>query len=507
MRIMLINPHYRANSIHGMGSQVPLGLLMIGGPLIDDGHDVWLVNAEDLRLSDPEIVERATSFNPHIVMIGHSGSSPAHAICLRTFTAIKRAMPRVTTVYGGVHPTYHAKETLVEAPSIDIVVRGEGETITQRLVEALSKGEPLNSVLGISFRHEGQIVETDTAPLIRDFEPYRVGWELIEDWDRHQCWGMGRAGVIQFSRGCPHQCSYCGQRSFWQKWRHRDPVRLAKEIAWLHRTHGINFFTFADENPTTSPKKWRAFLEAMIEQNVPVRLTAAVRAADICRDEDILHLYKKAGFCAFLLGIETTNPEVIQKIRKRSSEAVDAKALRLLRKHGMISIAGQVTGLEHDSWKTGFQAYRHLLSYDPDFLNVMYVTPFDWTPFWSENVGREVVENDSTKWDFRHQVLATRHLKPWQLFLMVKLIELIFHLRPKHLFRMFAHPDKELRSQIRWCTLNAGIVWMAEIQEFSLRTLTHCLNKSSIKKLRSAKTAGLPCLPDHHCGSGRKQWI
>ncbi len=52
MRILLINPHYRATSIHGMGPQVPLGLLMIGGPLIDAGHTVSLINAEALQLTE-----------------------------------------------------------------------------------------------------------------------------------------------------------------------------------------------------------------------------------------------------------------------------------------------------------------------------------------------------------------------------------------------------------------------------------------------------------------------
>ncbi len=35
MRLALINTYYRTTPIHGMGTQVPLGLLMIGSPLID----------------------------------------------------------------------------------------------------------------------------------------------------------------------------------------------------------------------------------------------------------------------------------------------------------------------------------------------------------------------------------------------------------------------------------------------------------------------------------------
>lgn len=56
--------------------------------------------------------------------------------------------------------------------------------------------------------------------LIADLDAYRVGWELI-DRARYSYWGGLRAVVVQFSRGCPHLCNYCGQRGFWTRWRHR----------------------------------------------------------------------------------------------------------------------------------------------------------------------------------------------------------------------------------------------------------------------------------------------
>ncbi len=484
MRIILINPNYRAASIHGMGSQVPLGLLTIGGPLLDDGHQIKLINAEAERLSDRAIVNTLECFKPELVMVGHSGSSPAHSICVRTMVAIKSANPDIVTVYGGVHPTYHAREILATAPCVDIIVRGEGEMITRNLVNTLARKGSLNSVKGIVYRQGGNVVESESEALIRDFSPYRVAWELIEDWDIHQCWGLGRAAVVQFSRGCPHQCSYCGQRGFWQKWRHRDPAALANEIAWLYSNHGVRFFTFADENPTTSIKQWRIFLESMIRHNIPVRLTASIRATDICRDENLLPLYKQAGFCAILLGIETTATEIINRINKGSTQQTDAKAIRLLRENGILSIAGHVFGLQHDSWKSGLQAFRGLLEYDPDFINAMYATPFDWTDFWVESIGRDVVEQDRSKWDFRHQILGSRNMKPWQLFSMVKTIELAFHLRPRHILRMLFHPDSEIRRQLRWCTRHAGDVWLFEIGEF-------------LKRRRGSKTTSI--YSQDHC--------
>ncbi len=96
---------------------------------------------------------------------------------------------------------------------------------------------------------------TAPAAVIRGLDAYRVGWELI-DHARYSYWGGLRAVVVQFSRGCPHLCNYCGQRGFWTRWRHRDPVLFAKEIARLHREHGVEVFNLADENPTQSRLAW-----------------------------------------------------------------------------------------------------------------------------------------------------------------------------------------------------------------------------------------------------------
>ena len=118
-----------------------------------------------------------------------------------------------------------------------------------------------------------------------------------------------------------------GQAKFWTRWRHRDPAGTVAEIGWLHRTHGVRFIDLADENPTSSPPLWRAFLEALIAQHVPVQLVATIRAGDIVRDKDILHLYKKAGFSRILMGVETTNAQTQARIRKGATSATDREAV------------------------------------------------------------------------------------------------------------------------------------------------------------------------------------
>ncbi len=475
MHTMLINPPYQTiTSNWGVGHQIPLGLLMVGGVARDAGFDVALLDAEAARLSCAEVAEEVRRRRPSVVMTGHAGSTPAHPVCLEMFEAIKRASPEAVCVYGGVFPTYHDEQILREHSAVDIIVRGEGERTTAALLRALHNGglrDPscLARVDGITFRSTEGIIRTPDRAAIDNLDSCRVGWELIDDWDRYQCFGRGRAAIVQLSRGCPHRCTYCGQHSFWKRWRYRDPVKLADEIQWLHDEHGVRFVTLADENPTTLKRVWVDFLEAMAQREVDVQFFATIRATDIVRDADVMDLYHDAGLRYVLIGIDTTDPAIIEQVRKRSTTRDDLTACRLLTEHGIHAIIGYIVGLGDETWADLRRARRALASYDGDYLNAMYATPHSWTAFADAQAQRKVIQVDQRRWDYRNQVLEQAHLRPWQLFAAVKWLELSFHLRPRRLRRLLLARDRTRRQQAWWTARHTTLVWLLEVVDFVFR--------------------------------------
>ena len=248
MRILIINPPHLS-----IGSRIPrehlppLGLLCVGGSLLDAGHDVSLLDAEIGFLSDAEITKRVVEHDPEVLFIGHSGSTSAHPIVVELTRHFRQELPQLKIVYGGVFPTYHYHDILTCEPQIDIIIRGEGEATAPKVIAAIEDNSDLAEVDGIVFRRDQEIVETLPALAIENLDDFRVGWELV-DLKRYSYYGGKQAVVMQFSRGCPHLCNYCGQRGFWARWRHRDPQKFAQEIAWLHRTHGVELINLADEN-------------------------------------------------------------------------------------------------------------------------------------------------------------------------------------------------------------------------------------------------------------------
>ncbi len=470
MRILLLAPARRfiANRF-GLGYQIPLGLVFLGGPLVDAGHVVKLLDNDAYGFGPARLAREVRQFAPDCILLGHTGSIAAHTVALATARALKRAFPQVRIAYGGVYPSYAYEATLRECPEIDVVVRGEAEEASVDLVRAWEEDAPLSKVPNIAFRDGDTIHATRGAPPLKELDRYRPGWELV-DWPNYRLYGVGRAAGMQLSRGCPLTCTYCGQWMFWKKWRYRSPKNFVDQLTTLARDYGVKIVWLADENFSADPAVARETLVALADANLGLSLNLNMTAADVVRDEDLLPLYKRAGVDYVVMGVEALEDDVVAAVRKNNPFAISKEAVRLLRKNGMISLVNLIYGLEQETPVTLRTKFKKVRELDPDILNAAYLTPHFWTSAGRETDPLEVIQPAIEKWTYRNQVIHTPALSPARLFLGVKATEAIFHLRPSALVRLFRGGDARGRAILR-SQLGVGVrVFAAEVVEFLLAT-------------------------------------
>jgi anaerobic magnesium-protoporphyrin IX monomethyl ester cyclase len=469
-RVVLINParHFIANE-HGLGYLIPLGLVCIGGPLIDAGFTVKLIDHDLYGWSYRRLIREISDFHADYILLGHSGSTAAHKTALKTIRRIHQELPHLRVVYGGVYPSYADKVVMAECEEIDAIVRGEGEQTVVGLIRTWEQTNDLSYVDGVTWRNGDEIIVNRSRTPIKDLDEYRPGWELV-DWPRYAMFGFKNAAGLQFSRGCTLTCTYCGQWMFWKKWRHRSPENVVEQLKILTNQNGVKIVWFADENFAADREVAKQILELIVEADLGLSLNLNMTAADVVRDADLIPLYKRAGVDYIVMGIETLNDKVVTDIRKNNPVEISKEAVRLLRENDIISLTNIIYGLEEESWKTIFEKLEGLLKLDSDILNAMYLTPHFWTSQGKATEPYDIIQTDQDKWSYRNQVLATRYLPPIGLFLGVKLTEILFHLRPKALKRLLFGNDKRYL-QIMRHSMWVGIkVILAEIFEFFFDT-------------------------------------
>jgi anaerobic magnesium-protoporphyrin IX monomethyl ester cyclase len=357
-RVVLINParHFIANE-HGLGYLIPLGLVCIGGPLIDAGFTVKLIDHDLYGWSYQRLIQEISSFKADYILFGHSGSTAAHKTAIKTIRAIHAKLPHLRVVYGGVYPSYADRVVMAECEEIDAIVRGEGEQTIVGLLRTWEQTNDLRYVDGVTWRKGQEIIVNRSRTPIKDLDEYRPGWELV-DWPRYSMFGFQQAAGLQFSRGCTLTCVYCGQWMFWKKWRHRSPENVVEQLKILANQYGVKIVWFADENFAADRELAKRILELIVEADLGLSLNLNMTAADVVRDADLIPLYKRAGVDYIVMGIETLKDNVVTSIRKNNPFEISREAVRLLRENNIVSLTNIIYGLEEESWKTVFEKFQ-----------------------------------------------------------------------------------------------------------------------------------------------------
>jgi len=480
LKILLLTPRrqFLANKA-ALGYQMPLGLVFLGGPLLDAGHQLSLLDNDLEGLDDEALAARLREFAPQLVLLGHTASYAAHPAAMRCARLIRETLPEVCIAYGGVYPTYAAETVLQEHPAVDLVARGEGEELVVELAAALEESlrtkSPLAPLLarvrGLSYREQpggASLRRTPDRALIQNLDAFRPAWELV-DFKRYPLFKLGPTAGFQFSRGCPHHCTFCGQFQFWKRWRHRSPENVVSELSKLVFQYGVKSVWLADESFGADKEAARALLQALVDAKLGLTLNINLTAADVVNQAELLPLYRAAGVEHVALGVETLDDQTVEAIQKNNPFAISLKAMALLREQGIMSLVNVIYGLQDERPATLWKTFVRLLQMDPDVLNAVFLTPL----FWSRDGARsgpaelaKLVSEDQSRYSYRDPVLKPKHMGVRMLFLSVKLSEALFHLRPKALWRMLFAKDRRHRDMIRGYFKSGLGVWLSEIWDF-----------------------------------------
>jgi len=374
VKVALVNPPL----LPGMFKHhplVPLGLAYLASVLENAGYEVKVFDCPPLGINHEQLVRMLTSFSPDFV--GITCMTMMYPSAIKVATMTKERLPETIIGVGGPHVTFYDKETLKECPSIDLVVRGEGEQTMLEIAACIKEDEKLSRVDGLTLRKNDEIVRTPDRSLIQNLDALPYPAYHLFPIDKYRIYGKKIMPIIT-SRGCPFQCSFCvTSRMVGRKFRARSPENVVRELEWLVREHDADAVCFYDDTLTLDKNRIVKICRMIKERRISVPWDCQTRVDQI--SSEVLKAMVEAGCQLVSFGVESGSDKMIGKIGKGTTVEQNKRALMLAKKAGLLVAVSVIIGYPGETVETVNETLRFLWETKPDDAYICFATPYPGT--------------------------------------------------------------------------------------------------------------------------------
>lgn len=393
MRLLLVHPSALMYSEIFLRLE-PLGLERVAGAARDAGHEVRVVDLQVRHQSD--LRSAVQSFRPEAVgfSLNYLANIP-EAIDLAH--AIKQAAPGCFVFFGGHSVSFVAEDVLEQAEgAVDAVVRGEGEPAVVLLLEAVRDGG-LEGVPGI-------VTTAGRGPapsMLHSIDTPRPARDLMTHRDRYFIGELDPCASIEFTRGCPWDCSFCSAWTFYgRSYRKASPEAAAEELASIREP---NVF-IVDDVAFIRPEHGDAIAAALERRRVRKQYYLETRSDVLLRSTDVFERWTHLGLRYMFLGMEAIDAEGLDLYRKRVSPDDNFRALETARKLGINVAINLIVDPAWDAER--FRIIREFAVSVPEIVHLTVMTPYPGTEIWHTEA-RRLTTRDYRLFDIQHAVVPT----------------------------------------------------------------------------------------------------
>ncbi len=379
----------------------PLGILYLASVLKERGVEVSVLDQPAKGLTTDETVNWVEKEKPDI--LGFSTFSSSGRTAAWISSKVKEKNPNILVVLGNHYATFNSKRILRKYPSVDIIVRGEGENTVVDLVNSMQNEDNLKKVSGITFRYNKNIISTHDRPLIRDLDSLPFPDRKLIDVDYHSFIAGANIAPKKFtsivsSRGCVYRCRFCSCTSFARnKWRPRSIGNILEELHFL-ASEGYKQFVFVDDSFTLNQKRVVKLCREIRKERIEMDWICEGRVNN-CSFE-MLREIAKAGCKVLYLGIESANQRILDYYDKQITPQQSKDTVKAARKAEIDVIVGSFIVGAPDETKEEIQNTIEFAKRIPiDFPQFNILGVFPGTDLWNDLENKGFLDEREDYWE------------------------------------------------------------------------------------------------------------
>jgi radical SAM superfamily enzyme YgiQ (UPF0313 family) len=340
----------------------------------------------DIRYSEGDVRrdlrKKIEDFSPNI--IGFSVVEPTFLFSMELLELVKDLVEGkgIKVAVGGVHAIY-ATETFLDNELVDFICIGEGEEAFVDLCQRIESGSDTRNVEGFWARTKDGVVrnglrrpvDINNLPIL-DFTLF--GRDFLQ---KPMMGRTMRTISIELSRGCPYNCTYCGnawltkmfaEHGGW--FRLKDLDKIHREYKEYIRKYDPEFiYKHSESFLATSMERFMAYMEMYSEYAIPYWVET--RPEDVT--EEKAEMLARTNCKRVSIGLESGNELFRKKMLNRNYTNQQVKRACAILKDKDISFSmNLMIGFPDETRDMIFDGVELLRSVKPDATSVFLFTPY-----------------------------------------------------------------------------------------------------------------------------------
>jgi anaerobic magnesium-protoporphyrin IX monomethyl ester cyclase len=369
MKIALVQPPPRSEYDKHWARFPSLGIAYIASSLRACGHTIDLLDGKLADLGVEEIVARVRDGRPDLVGITCMTVEYPRAVDIAA--RIKHDRADVPIIVGGAHVNAVGRGALDEGAGFDYACVGEGEYLVRELAEALERGADPSAIPGLVSRRGDDVVMGLPRPPPDDYDalPFPA-WDLFR-----------RVETLPLitHRGCPFRCVFCSHNSGFKP-RYRTPANVLDEVEEILERYRPTRIRIEDETFGLHMGRTKAILQEIIARGIHHRVRFSAQTRVDRADEEFMRMLKTANFETLELGVETGNPDVLERIKKGITLEQVERAVALAKQNDLKVWCKFILGHPYETHAQIRDTIDFIAKINPHQLSVSIMTPFPGTP-------------------------------------------------------------------------------------------------------------------------------